>query len=75
VIWQSGRNPTAGHTGIVEMAGDDYIITIEGNTGDDERRVIREGDGVYRKKRLTRGSGALKLVGYLNPWGDQDGNT
>jgi len=66
----------SGHAGIVEAHGFDgqheqepYIITIEANTSDSERSVIREGDGVYRKKRLTRRSGRMRLLGFIDPWG------
>ncbi len=40
-----------GHTGIVEDWGEDYVITIEGNTNGEGSR---EGDGVWRKKRMKR---------------------
>jgi hypothetical protein len=40
-----------GHTGIIYqiIENDDYIITIEANTGGGG--INREGDGVYKKKR------------------------
>lgn len=38
-----------GHTGIITQVYDDYVITIEGNTGGGG--INREGDGVYKKKR------------------------
>jgi hypothetical protein len=40
-----------GHVGMVEGIHDSYVITIEGNTGADGGR---DGDGVYRKRRLRR---------------------
>lgn len=71
VIWNY-RGTRAGHTGIVTSYNrhQNFLMTIEGNTGDNERRVIREGDGVFHKKRTTRRSerSSLQLVGYLNPW-------
>lgn len=39
------------HVGIIEQVTKGYIITIEGNTNE---AGSREGDGVYRKKRLPR---------------------
>ncbi|PRY10276.1 CHAP domain-containing protein [Pontibacter ummariensis] len=61
-----------GHVGFIEKwdYGDGYAITVEGNTND---AGSREGDGVYRKRRLIRqlyavsdwitasGGGALNL--------------
>lgn len=40
-----------GHTGIVESWGETYVTTIEGNTNEDGSR---DGDGVWRKKRLIK---------------------
>jgi hypothetical protein len=37
------------HVGIIDKVDGDYIITIEGNTN---QTGSREGDGVYRKRRL-----------------------
>lgn len=42
-----------GHVGIVEEDKGQYVVTIEANTGPD-RRVQRNGDGVYRKLREKR---------------------
>jgi len=47
-IWNK-LGTDAGHTGVVIGVGEGNITTIEGNTGDDARRVIREGDGVFAK--------------------------
>lgn len=49
------------HTGIVYKYDNDYIYTIEGNTNDSGSR---EGDGVYYKKRLRRGT---NVIGYGYP--------
>ncbi len=40
-----------GHTGFIDEIHEDYVITIEGNTGPDGER---DGDGVHRKKRPKR---------------------
>ena len=37
------------HVGFVDSWGDKYVITVEGNTNE---AGSREGDGVYRKRRL-----------------------
>jgi hypothetical protein len=39
------------HVGFVDTWGEKVVITVEGNTND---AGSREGDGVYRKRRLTR---------------------
>lgn len=71
VVWRHGDGPS-GHIGIVESVYSDRtssgLSTIEGNTGPDDKSVVREGDGVFRKARSPKGSGSMKLVGYLNPW-------
>jgi hypothetical protein len=40
-----------GHVGFVEKWGDDYVVTVEGNTGGGSG-VNRNGDGVHRMRRL-----------------------
>lgn len=40
-----------GHTGIIERVEGEHLITIEGNTGSGGER---EGQGVWRRKRLKR---------------------
>ena len=49
-IWFSKYNRLA-HTGFIDKWGNDYVITVEGNTND---AGSREGDGVYRKRRPKR---------------------
>jgi len=39
------------HTGFVHIWGETYVTTVEGNTNE---AGSREGDGVYRKRRLKR---------------------
>ncbi|ELR71753.1 hypothetical protein C900_02338 [Fulvivirga imtechensis AK7] len=50
MIWYDRLNRPA-HIGFVDTWGNEYVITVEGNTNDNGSR---EGDGVYRKKRLKR---------------------
>ncbi len=39
------------HVGLIESAGDGFVTTIEGNTN---QAGSREGDGVYRKRRIRK---------------------
>jgi hypothetical protein len=65
VVWRHGTSSN-GHTGIVtKVVGANEFNTIEGNTGP-ESSVNREGDGVYAKTRSPKGSGDMKIVGYLD---------
>lgn len=50
LIWFSNLNRPA-HIGFVDRWKEKWVITVEGNTNDDGSR---EGDGVYRKRRLQR---------------------
>ncbi|MCG8323756.1 MAG: CHAP domain-containing protein [Cytophagales bacterium] len=50
MIWYS-RVKRPAHIGFVERWEDKWVIPVEGNTNDDGSR---EGDGVYRKRRLQR---------------------
>lgn len=66
MIWRFG-DTTAGHVGIVTRSEDDYVWTVEGNTGPGAG-VVREGDGVYERVRLRQGSDAMRVVGWVWPW-------
>jgi hypothetical protein len=69
VIWQHGTTQ-AGHTGIVtEVLDGGQFSTIEGNTGNGTG-VVREGDGVYRKTRSTKGSGDMTIMGFIDPFAE-----
>ena len=50
LIWFARLNRPA-HTGFVDRWSGDWVTTVEGNTN---TSGSREGDGVYRKRRLTR---------------------
>ena len=50
LFWFPAKERVA-HIGIIVEAHADYYITVEGNTNDGTG-VQREGDGVYRRKRL-----------------------
>ena len=49
-IWFSNLERIA-HVGVIIEWGDDYVVTVEGNTNDTGSRV---GDGVYKKRRMQR---------------------
>ncbi|WP_026903234.1 CHAP domain-containing protein [Pedobacter glucosidilyticus] len=49
-IWYASKKRIA-HCGFIDAWGDSIIITVEGNTNE---AGSREGDGVYRKRRLKR---------------------
>ena len=49
-IWFASKKRIA-HVGFVDSWGTNYCTTVEGNTNE---AGSREGDGVYRKKRLIR---------------------
>lgn len=48
-IWFQEKRRIA-HCGFIDEWGEKYLITVEGNTNESGSR---EGDGVYRKRRLT----------------------
>ncbi len=50
MIWYHKLNRPA-HIGFVDQWGEKWITTVEGNTNDNGSR---EGDGVYRKRRLKK---------------------
>ncbi len=73
IIWQQG-DTQAGHTGCVIGVNDDYLICIEGNTGDGIG-IVRDGDGVYLRKRARGKIGLMKPLGFVRaPWLPQGAN-
>lgn len=65
IIWRHGESSN-GHTGIVtEIIDKDWVRVCEGNTGNPDDVVEREGDGVFLKKRSVHGAGEMKVWGYL----------
>ena len=54
-----------GHVGFVEKWGDDYVITVEGNTGRFSSDVSRNGGGVHRMRRLHT------QISYVSNWIDR----
>lgn len=68
-MWRHGSS-SFGHCGIVVDVSKDgqWFYTIEGNTGPSNKEVVREGDGVYFKRRSIKGSGKMNVVGFLQPW-------
>ena len=70
VIWRHGETEQ-GHTGIVVEVDEKNrkMVTIEGNTGSEDDVVVREGDGVYKRRRSLIANGDMKVVGFINAWG------
>lgn len=62
VLWQSRKNPTFGHCGIVISFTSNNLKTIEGNTNSNGSR---EGYKVCRKSRTYSPAG-YKLLGFVN---------
>jgi hypothetical protein len=66
-IWQHGIT-TNGHCGIVVSLCAHGFSTIEGNTSSSDKKIEREGDGVYLKNRSNFGEKTMNLVGFLLPF-------
>jgi hypothetical protein len=65
IIWNYVGS-SSGHIGVVESVnGAATVTTIEGNTSNDAPGVVREGDGLFRKKRSVNGTKKMKVVGFL----------
>lgn len=70
VIWQHGKT-TSGHTGLMLEWQDKNFEAVEGNTEsgiNPKGAVVRDGGGVYMTKRGSKGSGSMKVVGFLKPF-------
>jgi hypothetical protein len=71
VFFMRKGQTSEGHTGLVLMAGERTMVTIEGNTSPGARTAAsdREGDGIYfRIRPLTVApSPGLHLIGFLDP--------
>lgn len=63
IIWQHGAT-TSGHVGCVIEAGP-QLLCIEGNTAADSGTVVRDGDGVFLKKRSRLGAGSMRVLGFV----------
>lgn len=65
IIWNYDGTDS-GHTGvIIENNRQSYLQSVEGNTGDES---MRDGDGVFYKKRDWIRTGSLRRVGFLKPF-------
>lgn len=64
IIWGHDGS-SSGHTGVLtENNRESYMHTVEGNTGSD----MRDGDGVFYKKRDWVRTGNLVRLGFLKPF-------
>lgn len=68
-IWRHGTS-TSGHTGIILGCDDKIMQLVEANTeaGIVGSEVVREGGGIYVTERSRKGSGSMKVVGWIKPW-------
>jgi hypothetical protein len=68
-IWRKGTT-ASGHTGILLEYGPKVMTLVEGNTeaGFIGGKVERDGGGVYLTERSIKGTGSLKVVGFLKPF-------
>lgn len=71
IIWRHGSGP-AGHTGMFSESTDGKTMhAIEGNTEgglSPTGAVERDGGGVYFTSRSMKGTGNMKVVGFLKPF-------
>jgi hypothetical protein len=73
IFWQYWKDekPTAsGHVGIIKkILDEDHILTVEGNTSAPSDEVVREGDGVFvKRRRIKANNGTMRVKGFLSPW-------
>lgn len=75
MIWEmfdeNGQALPVGHCGIVTDAlADQWVKTIEGNTGpgSSDPNQDRNGDGVYQRVRHIVGTNRMRVKGWLLPW-------
>jgi len=73
MIWQyydnAGKPTARGHAGVVkEVVSKELVTTIEGNTSNTDKEIVREGDVVAIKTRSVKGSPKMRVVGWLVPW-------
>ncbi len=71
IIWRHGLTSN-GHTGITigEVEGTSFD-TVEGNTAagiDNGGEIVRDGQGVYANRRSIKGTGNMRVVGFLRPF-------
>lgn len=70
--WKGGQPTQAGHIAVVAEVVDEHTVrTLEGNTGAPMglgQGVEREGDGVYERVRSIRGTGPMRVKGFLRAW-------
>lgn len=70
VIWQHGKS-TNGHTGVLLGADGKTFQAVEGNTTGGKNakgEVVRDGGGVHFTERNMKGTGRMKVVGFLKPF-------
>lgn len=73
ILWQwykNGKATASGHVGIVtEVIDDELVRTVEGNTSNPDDKIVREGDGVFSKRRKFKDDkGSFRVLGFLDIW-------
>ncbi len=60
-----------GHTGVViGVPAINLIDTVEANTSGPKGPdgIVRDGDGIFLKRRTLSSEGSMRLVGFIDPW-------
>jgi hypothetical protein len=69
IIWRHGSSSN-GHTGIFLEHKDGIMKCVEGNTESGlspQGKVERDGGGIYLTNRSMKGTGSLKILGFIKP--------
>jgi hypothetical protein len=68
VIWQHG-DTTNGHCGwVTDVDGGGFFRTLEGNSQKSGTNIERNGGEIVYKKRHVSGAGAMRVVGFIDPF-------
>lgn len=70
IVWRHGTTQS-GHTGCMREWQNKTMLTCEGNTEggtSPNGEVVREGGGFYMLQRSVKGTGSMKVVGFLKPF-------
>ena len=68
VIWQHG-DTTNGHCGwVTDVDGKGGFATLEGNSQKTGTAIVRNGGEIVYKKRHISGAGAMRVVGFIDPF-------
>lgn len=65
------KGTSKGHTGAVVEVEDNTFLCVEGNTNsgmNSKEKIVREGGGVYLKRRSLQSDREMELLGFLKPF-------